>query len=217
MPPSLREVALIFDLDNTLIDSRIDFLAVRHRLIDLLYKEGAAGQPRDDLIRLALPELVALGGRANPGVADRMWEIIGEAERLGLENATLVAHAPDVVRTLSERGYRLALLTNNARTGVAERLRLFRLEPHFNVIATRDDVPALKPSPDGIRHILERLPGVRRTYLIGDAWIDAQAAHTAGVRFIGFGSKEETVKARRLPIWRWITDLRDLLAIRFEE
>lgn len=215
MPLSPREVALIFDLDNTLIDSRIDFQAVRHRLIHLLYKEGAAAQPRDDLVRLALPELVALGSRANPGLAGPMWEIIGEAERRGLENAVLVPYAPEVVRALTAQGYQLGLLTNNGRTGVAERLAQFELAPYFKIVATRDDVPALKPLPDGITYVLEHLPPVRRTYVIGDAWIDAQAAREAGARFIGFGSKEASVRERGLPIWKWIADLRELLEVDF--
>ena len=213
----LSEIALIFDLDNTLIDSRIDFLAVRHRLIDLLYKEGLAAQSRDDLVRLALPELVGLGSRANSAMADRMWEIIADAERRGLENAVLVAHAPDVVRALSARGYQLGLLTNNGRTGVAERIRQFELEPYFKILATRDDVPALKPLPGGITYVLEHLPTVHRTYVIGDAWIDAQAAQAAGARFIGFGTKEQSVRERGIPVWKWITDLRELLDLRFEE
>lgn len=210
LPP---EIALIFDLDNTLIDSHIDFLAVRHRLIDLLHKEGVSTQPRDELTRLALPELVSLGGQVKPELAGRMWEIITEAERQGLENATLTAHAPEVVRTLGERGYHLTLLTNNARAGVAERLRAFGLEPYFEVIATRDEVPALKPLPDGINFILKQLSGIRRTYVIGDAWIDAQAAHEAGARFIGFGGKDGSVRERGLPVWKWIRDLRELLEV----
>lgn len=208
-----REIALIFDLDNTLIDSHIDFLRLRHRLIDLLYREGTSTHTRDELVRLALPELVSLGGQVNPGLADRMWQIIGEAERQGLEHATVIPGAPEVVRSLSEREYQLALLTNNARAGVVERLRSLELDRYFKVIATRDDVPSLKPRPDGIGYIIERLARVARAYVIGDAWIDAQAAHEAGARFIGFGGKEASVRDRALPVWEWITDLRELLEV----
>jgi phosphoglycolate phosphatase len=211
LPP--REIALIFDLDNTLIDSHIDFLGLRHRLIDLLYKEGRLTQTRDELVRLALPELVSLGSQLKPELADQMWEVIGQAERAGLENATVIHSAPEVIETLTKRGYQLALLTNNARVGVQERLESLELGRHFKVIATRDEVPSLKPSPHGIVYILGHLSQVARTYVVGDAWIDAQAAHEAGARFIGFGNKEKAVRDRALPIWKWIIDLRELLAV----
>ena len=214
LPP--REIALIFDLDNTLIDSHIDFLGLRHHLIDLLYKKGPSTQTRDELVRLALPELVSLGSQVNLGLADQMWQIIGEAERQGLEHATVIPSALEVVASLSERGYQLALLTNNARAGVADRLRPLDLERHFKVMATRDEVPALKPHPDGIVYIVNRLARVSRFYLIGDAWIDAQAARDAGARFIGFGTKEASVRDRGLPIWKWIMDLRELLDLKLE-
>ena len=214
VPLTPSEVALIFDLDNTLIDSHIDFLGLRHRLIDLLYKEGTSTHTtRDELVRLALPELVSLGSQVNPGLADRMWQIIGLAERQGLEHATVIPGAPEVVRSLSERGYQLALLTNNARAGVGDRLRSLELDRYFKVIATRDDVPSLKPRPGGIVYIVNRLARVSRFYLIGDAWIDAQAARDAGARFIGFGTKEASVRDRGLPVWVWIQDLRELLTL----
>jgi len=98
---------------------------------------------------------------------------------------------------------------------VADRLQSIALARYFKVIATRDDVPSLKPQPYGITYILDRLSPVARTYMIGDAWIDAQAAHEAGARFIGYGTKETSVRERGLPIWKWIKDLRELLEVNY--
>lgn len=211
-----REVALIFDLDNTLIHSHIDFLGVRHRLIDLLYEHTATALSREELVRLSLPELVELGQRQDAGLADRMWDVIQEAERQGLQGAPAVEHAPQVLQALRARGYRLALLTNNAREGVAERLGALGLWTFFEVVATRDEVAALKPSPEGIHYVLSHFPGVQHTYLVGDAWIDGRAAAVAGVRFIGFGTKQDAVQARGVHPWAWIIDLRELLQLKLE-
>ncbi len=207
------EVALIFDLDNTLLMSNIDFLAVRHRLIDLLEHAGAAGPPRDALVPLALPELVALGAAASASLADAMWEVIRQAELAGLAGATLDAAAPVVLEAFRARGFQLAMLTNNASEMLAEVLATFGLAQYFRVMAARDTVPALKPAPDGIRHVLAQLAGIRRAYMIGDAWIDAGAAHAAGVRFIGVGPRRDTVEARGIPIWAWADDLSALLTL----
>ncbi len=215
--PIPQHIALIFDLDNTLIHSRIDFLAVRHRLIDLLYATQVTDQPRDALVRLALPELIELARQKDPSLAERMWEVIRQAEEAGLRGAVAVEHAEEVLRVLRARGFRLALLTNNAREGVAERLTALQLASLFEVIATRDDVTALKPLPDGVQFVLTRLPGVRQAYLVGDAWIDGRAAQAAGVRFIGFGDKAAEVAARGVRPWAWITDLRELLDLTLED
>lgn len=211
MPPG--DGALIFDLDNTLIMSHIDFVAIRHRLIDMLEDAGITDQPRDALLVLSLAELVDAGARASPTLAAPMWEVIRRAEVQGLEGATRVEGAEAVLRVLRARGYHLALLTNNARDGLMERLEALGLAPYFEVVATRDDVPALKPAAGGIRHVLARLPAVRHAYMIGDAWIDAQAAREAGIRFIGVGDKRAAIEARGMPIWAWVDDLSGLLRL----
>lgn len=211
--PAPSKVALIFDLDDTLIESRIDFTAVRHRLIDLLEQAGAAPAPRPDLMTRSLPELAAFGAGVSAEVGTAMWAIIVAAEQEGLARAAVVEHAPDVLRALRGRGFRLALLTNRARENLTERLRELDLDDAFDVLATRDEVPALKPAPDGIRHILARLPAAARVYMIGDAWIDALAAHSAGVRFIGVGPKRPSVDERGIPVWKWIANLRELLEL----
>lgn len=210
---SASQIALIFDLDNTLIHTPIDFLAVRHQLIDLLQQSGAAAAPREELMRLSLPELVDIGQRVSPELPARMWDVITQAEQRGLAQATIVEHAPEVLSALRERGYRLALLTNNARTGIAERLGPLGLAQRFEITVTRDDVRGLKPLPDGVHLILSHLTGVQRAYLVGDAWIDGRAAMAAGVRFIGFGEKQASVLDRGVTPWAWITDLRELLEL----
>ena len=208
-----NDVALIFDLDNTLLMSNIDFSAVRQQLIDMLQAAGAADRPRDALLHLSLSELVDVGARATPLLAAPMWEAIRRAELRGLEGAMPAEGAEAVLHALQAHGYHLALLTNNAREGLLGRLEALGLTPHFEIVATRDDVPALKPAAGGIQYVLARLPAVRRAYMVGDAWIDAQAARDAGIRFIGIGDKRASIESRRIPIWAWVVELGGLLTL----
>jgi phosphoglycolate phosphatase-like HAD superfamily hydrolase len=96
-----------------------------------------------------------------------------------------------------------------------ERLTTWGLAPYLEVVVTRDDVPALKPAPDGIRHVLSQFRAVRQAYMIGDAWIDGQAARDVGVRFVGIGTKRAAIEARGIPIWAWVSDLPELLTLNF--
>ena len=49
--------------------------------------------------------------------------------------------------------------------------------------------------------------------MIGDAWLDAQAADRAGIRFIGIGSHRDAIEARGLPIWAWVNTLAEILTL----
>ncbi len=208
-----RDVALIFDLDNTLIHSTIDFTGVRRRLIDLLKGQGASREPDEDLMALAIPQLVALGEEAGAALGGAMWAVVAAAEAEGLREALPDVHAAAVLRALRDRGYRLALLTNNARPGVTAKLSEFHLADLFEVIVTRSEVTALKPSPAGIHYVLAHLPGVSRAVLIGDAWIDGLAAQAAGIEFVGVGPKQDLALARGATPRAWLADLRALLEL----
>lgn len=210
LPPTAT--VLIFDFDNTLIRSAIDFLGLRHRLIDELYAHALTELPREDLLKLSLAELVGLAHQ-QPTLSMAMWVIIRKAEVEGIRGAETVEFAGEVLEKLRVRGYRLALLTNNARDSVEERLVALDLSTHFDLVVTRSEGIALKPSPEGINYILQRLEGIETAYMIGDAYIDGAAAATAGIRFIGFGEKAADVTARGIAPWAWITDLRELLAL----
>lgn len=202
---------MIFDFDNTLIDSRINFSELRTALIDLLEAAAPLPSPRADLMRLPIHGLVERGEETAPDLARTMWKLIEDFEAEGLKDATVMPNAHDVLERLAARGYRLALLTNNARPATERMLDVLALSPFLSFVVTRDDVPRLKPDPSGIHVILERLGPAQTAYLVGDSWLDGQAAHTAGIRFIGFGPRRVEVEARGVRAWAWVTDLRELL------
>ncbi|MBM3470666.1 MAG: HAD family hydrolase [Armatimonadetes bacterium] len=206
-PPPL----LIFDFDNTLVDSRIDFTAIRGALIDLLESAGPLPEPRRALMRVPIADLVTRIGDLAPHLTARAWTAIEAFEAAGLADAVPVPNVHGVLAGLAARGFHLALLTNNARTATQRVLDELGLSALISVTVTRDEVPALKPDPAGIRFVMERAGPHRTTYLVGDSWIDGQAAARAGIRFVGFGPRRTEVEARGIMPWAWITDLRELL------
>lgn len=206
-PPTL----VIFDFDNTLVDSRIDFDALRNSLIDLLESSRPLAEPRGALMRAPIADLVARIGDSMPHLTARAWETIEAFEAAGLAGAVPVPNVHDVLADLTARGFRLALLTNNARTATQRVLAELGLSALVSVAVTRDEVPALKPDPSGIRLIMERAGPHRTAFMVGDSWIDGQAAARAGIRFVGFGPRRREVEARGVVPWAWVTDLRELL------
>lgn len=93
--------------------------------------------------------------------------------------------AENVVRTLKERGYRLALVTS-ASWETVEKARsehdFFNL---FDTIVARDDVSQTKPDPESLTKALDRLgsePGT--AVMIGDFPLDVEAGKSAGTATI---------------------------------
>jgi HAD superfamily hydrolase (TIGR01549 family) len=206
-------ILVIFDFDNTLIDSRIRFADLRAALIDLWATRGQLPAPREEIIRWPLRDIVDRAGETDPDLRGAAWATIEAYEAEGLAGAEAIPHAHGVLEALAARGVRLALLTNNARAATATNLERLGLTGLLDVTITRDEVAALKPDASGVRLILERVGPVAVAYLVGDSWIDGLAAASAGIRFIGFGARRAEVEARGVRPWTWVGDLRELLTL----
>src|SRR5689334_18752570 len=89
---------VVFDLDGTLADSRLDFAAMR-REMEL---------PRDEPILEALAKL-------DPAHADRCQAILHRHELEGAERAVILPGAAELLAVLRSRGIRLAIATRNSR------------------------------------------------------------------------------------------------------
>ncbi len=212
-----RRIALIFDMDNTLIGSRIDFAAIRRSLVALLRAAGATHDPDDVLVRRAIPELVACGAAHDTAhgtsVAPEMWRVIEAHEARGLENAAALDDAPGVLRALAGRGYRIAVLTNNGRAAAEAAMDAAALGGCAETLVARGDAADLKPAGDGVLEVLRRLAGVERAYVIGDSWIDGAAAAATGARFIAYRRPLAELRERGVRPWRTIHHLSELLEL----
>lgn len=206
-------ILVIFDFDNTLVDSRINFIELRGALIDLWATAAPLPAPRDALLRLPIRDIVDQALAVAPHLAETAWAIIETFEAAGLEGAPAMPHARAVLEALAARGVRLAVLTNNARPATARLLERLGLATLLDLTVTRDEAAALKPDPAGIHLIIDRLSPVATIYLVGDSWIDALAAQAAGVRFIGVGGRRAEVEARGITPWGWADDLQALLEL----
>lgn len=159
-PGSIRAVA--FDLDGTLVDSRLDFPAIR---AELGFPDGVG--LLEHLATLDDPEQVAWGNA-----------VIAHHEMHGAACATWMPGANTLLERLREHGVPTAILTRNMRPAVelvSERLGL-----DVDLVLSREDC-APKPAPDGLLQIAAGL-AVRPVELVyvGDFLFDLQAARAAG-------------------------------------
>lgn len=160
----IREVeGVVFDLDGTLVDSRLDFAALRDQL----------GCPPD----IGVLEFVAgLDDREAARVAETA---IHDFEMAGARAATWMPGARALLECLHERSLPTAILTRNKREAVTMTVDNLRID--VDMVLTREDCRP-KPDPEGLLRIAahwRRDPS--RLVYIGDFRFDLEAARNAGM------------------------------------
>ncbi|MHA1727098.1 MAG: HAD family hydrolase [Promethearchaeota archaeon] len=101
-----------------------------------------------------------------------------------------------LIKFLSKKRKKLAILTNNKKSYAIETLEKHGLEENFNEILGYNEVKNVKPDPEGLLKILE-IEGIdpNNALFVGDMISDAQAGKRAGVKTIcvvsGLSKKED--------------------------
>ena len=152
---------VIFDLDDTLVDSDLDFAAIK--------AEIGTDQP-----------ILEYRETADEAEKRRVDEILDRHESRAAATCSLCGGAREILAFLNERRIKTALLTRNSRQSVNTVLARHGLG--FDFIVSRED-SAPKPSPAPVLLICEHL-GVRpqEALVVGDYLYDIQAGQAAGCK-----------------------------------
>lgn len=154
---------VIFDLDGTLVDSKLDFDQLR---LDLRFP---ANTPiLEHLETLQCPQQIA-----------RAQQRIYQHEMAGAKAAQAIAGVAELLQTLEQLALPVAILTRNMRDASFYVLNKFAL--NIPLVLTREDCKA-KPDPEGI-HIIAKQWGLAHDELlyVGDYWFDIEVARNAKV------------------------------------
>jgi phosphoglycolate phosphatase len=193
----MKQTALLFDLDGTLVDSVPDLAAAANRLLAELDRpplgEAEVARMVGDGVAKLVERVLAARGLAEvaPKPAVRRFSAFYEADA-----ATLTRPYPGVVdglAALAEVGARLAICTNKPETATRTVLDALGLARFFPVVLGGDSLPVRKPDPAPLTEALARL-GARpeAAAMLGDHRNDVLAAKGAGVVAIlaryGYGS-----------------------------
>ena len=179
--PALR--AVLFDLDGTLVETHIDFLAMTHAMEELTRAAGVpeevtAGKDILSLVEAAAEDVTTRGGDG-PALRRRAFAQLEEMEVEGCASPVLPAGTRELLTGLLEQGVKVGIVTRNCRRVSAGLLARFALPHHL--LLTRDDIARTKPNPEHLWEAL-RLLGEppHASAMVGDHWMDIQAGVRAG-------------------------------------
>jgi phosphoglycolate phosphatase len=189
---------LIFDLDGTLIDSRLDLadsVNATRRYMDLgpidnelVFSYVGNGAPV--LMRRALgPEA------SDADVARALDYFIRYYSQHCLDNTALYPGVREALDLFRERGARMAVLTNKPVRISGQIVRGLGLGDHFFRIYGGNSFEQKKPDPIGIETLLNETGLPReRAVMVGDSGVDIRTARNAGIQSCGvlYGFQPET-------------------------
>ena len=179
--------AVLFDFDFTLADSSEGVVECFAHGFERVGLPGADPLHVRHTIGLSLGEaLDRLHGVRDEAIVTAFVEAFRErAEHVMVASTRWLDRAVETVAACRESGFATAICSTKRRSHVEGVLVRDGLTGLFDVVIGADDVARPKPAPDSLRAALARV-GVEpaRALYVGDHPVDAQAASSAGVRFI---------------------------------
>ncbi|MED4204548.1 pyrophosphatase PpaX [Neobacillus mesonae] len=170
---------LLFDLDGTLIDTNELIIATYLHTLEKYYP-GKYG--REDVLPFMGPTLHEAFGSVDP---ERVEEMVAEYRAFNLsQHDVLVREFPGVyetIKTLKEKGYKLAIVTTKREDVAIKGLRLMKLDAFFDVVVAMDHVEKVKPDPEPLLKALEQLESTpSEAIMVGDNYHDILGGKNAG-------------------------------------
>jgi phosphoglycolate phosphatase len=205
--------AVLFDFDQTLIHLGANWDDLRKALAAIAQRYGVAFNEQMVLrgIGQAFKQL-ADEGRVHEAASFRTeaFERVEDEENRALENSHAIARAPELVAEVFQRGYKVAIVSNNNPNSISEALRRFGFPPIEHIIGRHNGQP-VKPSPIPVQKALARLHlKPQEAILIGDSEADLASGKAAGVATILFCQPGAAKEVQTKPTER-IEDLWKLL------
>jgi phosphoglycolate phosphatase len=192
---------VIFDLDGTLIDSRLDlansanaaraFMGMGPIPNETVYSYVGNGAPM--LIRRVLGP-----GASEDDIAKSLEFFIHYYHDHRLDFTVLYPGVRESLDSLAAGGVRMAVLTNKPVRISHLIVEGLNVAHHFGSVYGGNSFPEKKPSPVGILKLMDEFgTAPERTLMVGDSSVDIETARNAKVVACGvtYGFQPETLRA----------------------
>jgi len=188
---------IVFDLDGTIIDSRLDLAESVNEMLAAYGAEPLPVETVTSMVGEGARVLVARAIRATGRTVDaqqalgRFREIY---DRRLINHTRLYDGIDAVIREVAKRAV-VSVLTNKPDAPTRRLLDHFGLTPSLTAIIGGDSGFPRKPDPAALRHLIDQAPSTpERTMMVGDSVVDVETAMRASVAICvaryGFGGAE---------------------------
>lgn len=190
---------LIFDLDGTLIDSRLDLVYSVNATLEHLGRAPLAHEVIESYVGNGVAALVhrALGPGAFEEQVKHAQEFFLDYYRAHmLDNTVLYPGVREALEALGGRS--MAVLTNKPVRFSEEILKGLDAARYFRFVYGGNSFSCKKPDPVGVQTLLRDLgASVNEAMMIGDSAVDVRTARNAGIWSCGvsYGLGLESMRA----------------------
>lgn len=212
--------AVVFDLDGTLIEFRIDYRVVRAEVKQFLTKLGfppSLFSINESIFEMLKKVEVFMrnNGKDKEEIEEVKKNALSIVEKFELEAARQTSLIPGALETLNQlkkMNLKLGLFTLNSSNATMQVLKRFRLKRFFDAIATRESVSRVKPDVLHLKKVLTLLNvKPKETIIVGDSIIDMKSASSLGAYAVGvttgFSTAKQLIEAGSTCIITSLTDL----------
>ncbi|HUL39643.1 MAG TPA: HAD family hydrolase [Methanomassiliicoccales archaeon] len=187
--------AVIFDLDNTLVESQIDYLQMKSDVLEELVREGVEPLLLDpsrtivENVRVGKEDLSRKRPSVDLGAVDiRVNALLTARELERVETVRVHPGVSETLQAVRDRGMRMAVLTRGSRTYAMKVLSLTGLDGRVGPCVCRDDYPLeeAKPNPLAMRRAASKMGlSSEECLYVGDHPMDLECARASGAIFVG--------------------------------
>jgi phosphoglycolate phosphatase len=194
---------IVFDLDGTLVDSRLDLAESANELLE---RYGARPLPVDRVTGMVgegarvLVERVLAAGGLDAHRAGALEEFLEIYDRRLTQHTRLYPGVEGALHALHGRAA-LAILTNKPGHHTRRLLEALGVSTLFDEVIGGDSAFPRKPDPAALLHLVRQFgTTVEDTVLVGDSMVDVETGRRAGVRICvaayGFARYREGIALR---------------------
>lgn len=187
--------AVVFDMDGTFMDTKVDYVKLANVVFDEMVSLGVPEYAIDRSNGSKFELDSGIHWMKSHNMADELYSIgkrVSEkATEVEMENSCLARPfdgSLEVLRLLKDKKYKTGILTRGGRKYAECLLNMFNILDDFDIIVARDDYPEeeSKPSPIAMMHVADSI-GVRTDEILylGDHAFDWMTARDSGAGFYG--------------------------------
>lgn len=189
MPNSRPITTLLFDWDGTVVDSaQLGLMAFEQSFVQLGFKFD------HELYRTAYSPNWYLVYEAM-GLPKEHWQKADDLwlRHYGQQTAKPIVGAPEAIKELKRKGYRLGVVSSGSECRVSRELGESGLESCFEVIVCNEQMEHKKPHPEGLETAMRTLgSNCESTGYVGDSPDDIEMGKRARTLTVGVRSDYPT-------------------------